>query len=272
MSALSDYLELELLDHLLGGGDYSAPATLHLGLFTAAPTDAGGGTAATGGSYARLAITNNSTNFPPAAIDGSVTKKANGTVLSMFTASGSVSAAANMTHWGLYDASSGGNLLVWGAIDTPAPIGSGDTPTFDIGALVITMGGAFGDSVRAGLLDLVFGNQTFTRPSIVYGGLFTSPNTSAGGGTEVTGGSYVRKSMTNNATNFPAAASGSKSLNVAHAFVTATANWGAVTDFALFDAASSGNLLFFKELTNTRTVNSGQTFRIAVGDLDVTLD
>jgi hypothetical protein len=272
MAALSDYLENELLDHLLGGGDYSAPATLYLALFTAAPTDAGGGTEATGGSYARLAITNNLTNLPAAAIDGSVTEKANGVTLTMFTASGSVSGGSNMTHWGIYDASSGGNLLVWGALDTPAAVGTGDTPTFDVGALVISMGGNFGNTVRAGLLDLAFGGQTYTRPSTVYGGLFTAPPGQAGGGTEVTGGTYSRISITNNATNFPSASAGAKSLGVTHAYPTATASWGAVTDFALFDSASGGNILFFKTLTTTRSVASGQTFRIAAGDLDVSLD
>ena len=48
----SDYLENEILDHVLGGADYSRPATVYIALYTAAPTDAGGGTEVTGGSYA----------------------------------------------------------------------------------------------------------------------------------------------------------------------------------------------------------------------------
>lgn len=63
----SDFLELELLDHVLGNAAYSAPATVHFAWFTALTGEAGGGTEATGGGYARVAVTNNATNFPAAA-------------------------------------------------------------------------------------------------------------------------------------------------------------------------------------------------------------
>lgn len=272
MGSFADYLELKLLDHVLGGSDFSPPASLFLALFTAAPSDTGGGTEATGGSYARKEIVNNTTNFPVAGISGSVTLKSNGVDITMFTASGSVSAGANMTHWGLFDALSGGNLLAWGSIDTPAPIGTGDTPTFATGALDITLGGAFGNTIRAALLDLAFGAVSYTRLATVYLALFTAPPGASGGGTEVSGGSYARKAIVNNSTNFPAAASGSKSLNVTHVYDSATANWGTVTDGAIMSAASGGHILWFKTLTSSRTVNSGQTFRIAATDLAVTLD
>ncbi len=108
----SDYLELKVLDHVLGGGDYTRPVTVYLALFTVAPTDAGGGTECTGGGYARLAITNNATNFPAA----SAGSKASGAVFAFTTFSGSVSSGSVFVAWGIYDASSAGNLLYWGTL------------------------------------------------------------------------------------------------------------------------------------------------------------
>ena len=59
----SDYLEAQILDHVLGGADFVRPATVHLALSTTTPTDAGGITEPSGGAYARQAITNDATNF-----------------------------------------------------------------------------------------------------------------------------------------------------------------------------------------------------------------
>jgi hypothetical protein len=77
MAGKSEYLENAILDHVLGGPDYTRPGTLYIALYTVAPTDAGGGTEVAGGSYARVAVTNNSTNFPAAAGGA----KTNGTLI-----------------------------------------------------------------------------------------------------------------------------------------------------------------------------------------------
>lgn len=67
MAGKSDYLELKILDGVLGGPDFVRPATSHVALYTVAPSDAGGGTEVSGGSYARAAVTNSATNWPAAA-------------------------------------------------------------------------------------------------------------------------------------------------------------------------------------------------------------
>jgi len=128
MSALSNYLENEIADHILGGGDFTRPATVYAALFTAGPTDAGGGTEVSAGGYARVAVTNNGTNFP-AASGGA---KANGAAISFPAASATW---GTVTHFALYDAASGGNLLLHGALTTSKLIESGDTPSFGIGTL-----------------------------------------------------------------------------------------------------------------------------------------
>jgi hypothetical protein len=107
----SNFLELELLDHVLGGSAYAAPGTLHVALFTAAPTDAGGGTEVTGGSYARVAVTNNLTNFP------SANPKVNGTAITFPLATADW---GTIVAFGIFDASTSGNLLYWGWLGNDA--------------------------------------------------------------------------------------------------------------------------------------------------------
>ncbi|MCX7016453.1 MAG: hypothetical protein NTW86_28500 [Candidatus Sumerlaeota bacterium] len=129
----SDYLEAKVLDHILGGGDFARPATVYGALFTTAPTDAGGGVEVSGGSYARVGMTNNATNFPAAS--GTTTIKQNGTAITFPRATASWGTVAA---WALFDAATAGNLLFWGTLTTPKAVAIDDTPSFGPGALTIT--------------------------------------------------------------------------------------------------------------------------------------
>lgn len=131
MGSKSDYLENELLDHVLGGENYIRPATVYIALYTVTPTDAGGGTEVAGASYERKAVTNNSTNWPAAA-GGS---KSNGTLIEFVTAEEGWGA---IVAWGIFDALTGGNLTWWGAVTTEKEITEGDIATFPIGDIVLT--------------------------------------------------------------------------------------------------------------------------------------
>ena len=124
----SDYLENKLLDHQVGKTSYTMP-TAYVALFTAAPSDAGGGTEVTGGSYARKVTAGADWN---AAAAGSVT---NAQPITFPTASASW---GTVTHFALIDAASGGNMLRWGALGTQKAVGSGDTATFPAGSLTLT--------------------------------------------------------------------------------------------------------------------------------------
>ena len=134
------------------------------------------------------------------------------------------------------------------------------------------MAGSKADFLENELLDHVLGNAAYTAPVTVYVALYTVAPTDAGGGTEVTGGSYARVTVTNNATNWPAASGGAKSNGTEIVFVTATASWGTVVAFGIFDAATAGNLLYWATLTANKIIDSGDTAKFAVGDLDVTED
>lgn len=111
------------------------------------------------------------------------------------------------------------------------------------------------------LLDELYGSGT---PATLYFGLFTSaPAADGTGGTEVSGGSYARAAVTNNAGNFPAAAAREKSNANAIAWATATALWGTVTHLVVFDALTAGNRFDWGALDAPRTINNGDTFSIA---------
>jgi len=117
MSAASDYLENKVLDHFLGTASTSAPANVYLALFTSDPTDAGSGTevSTSGTNYARQAITFSS------ASSGSTSNSAD-VQFSQATGSG----FGTVTHFGIYDASTAGNLLFHGALTTSKTIDAGD--------------------------------------------------------------------------------------------------------------------------------------------------
>lgn len=121
------------------------------------------------------------------------------------------------------------------------------------------------------VLDTVLGGTTFTQPATVYIALFTVTPTIAGtGGTEVSGGSYARATVTNNGTNWTTAAAGSKNNATAITFATPTAGWGTVISFGIYDALTSGNLLYFGTLSTAKPITTGDTVSFQSGTLVVT--
>jgi len=119
-------------------------------------------------------------------------------------------------------------------------------------------------------LDSRYGGGTYSKPGTVYIGLFTAAPGVGGGGTEVSGGSYARVAVTNNATSFPNAAAGVKTNGTDWVFAQATAAWGTVTHFGIFDALTSGNLQDFAPLTTPKTIQIGDTPEFVAGQVTFT--
>jgi hypothetical protein len=107
---------------------------------------------------------------------------------------------------------------------------------------------------------------SYTAPTTVYVGLNTSDPTDANTGTEVSGGSYARTSVT-----FGAPSDGVSLNSAAVEFPQATGSWGTVGWIGLLDASTSGNLLYHTPLDISKTIASGDIFKIAIGSLSVTL-
>jgi hypothetical protein len=124
------------------------------------------------------------------------------------------------------------------------------------------------DYLEVKLLNETLNGVAFTAVNNPYISLHTADPTDAGTGAEVSGGSYARV-----ASSF-ATASGTSGAVVTDAtatFPTATANWGTVGWIGLWDAASSGNMLYHTALDASKTIDSGDIFKITAGNLSVTL-
>ena len=115
------------------------------------------------------------------------------------------------------------------------------------------------------LLDHFLGTTAYTMPNPVYVALFTVAPGDAGGGTEVTGGSYARQTAA-----FTAASSGATSNSANIDFTGMPA--ATTVAIAIFDASTSGNMLVHGTLTTNKTTDAGDTLRIAAGDLDISID
>lgn len=125
---------------------------------------------------------------------------------------------------------------------------------------------AMSDYLEGKILDHVLSTASFTMPSAVYVGLSTGSFGDDNSGTELSGNGYVRQG----AVAFDAASGGVADNTNNIEFPAATASWGLVSHFGLFDASSGGNLLIHGALNTAKTISTGDILRISAGDLDIT--
>ena len=124
--SFTNFLETEILDHVFAGAAYTAPSTKYLALFTSAPGETGGGTEVSGGAYARQTVaftTSGNTTSNNAAVEFPTATANYGTV----------------THVGVFDASSSGNLMAYAALSSSKAISTGDVFRVPSGDLDITL-------------------------------------------------------------------------------------------------------------------------------------
>jgi len=127
---------------------------------------------------------------------------------------------------------------------------------------------SFTNFLETEILDHVFAGSAYTAPGTHYLALFTAAPGETGGGTEVTtsGTAYVRQSVAFTTT-------GNTTSNTASVeYPTATATMGTVTHVGVFDAVTGGNLMAYATLTSSKSIDTGDVFRVPTGDLDITLD
>lgn len=136
---------------------------------------------------------------------------------------------------------------------------------------------SFSDYLEGKVLNHVFGGTSYTAPTTLYVGVFTSASSDSAAGTEVSGNGYARQSVafTVSGTS-PTTASSSAAVE----FPEATGSWGTVTYAGVFDALTGGNMLAHAQLTDPadfttalpKTIGTGDILRISAGNLKVTLD
>lgn len=125
---------------------------------------------------------------------------------------------------------------------------------------------AMSNYLENAIVNATLRNTSYTSPAAVYVALFTTDPTDAGSGTEVSGGSYARQAAT-----FGSPSNGASTTSADISFPQATGSWGTVTHFGVYDASSTGNLLYHGALTASKTIETGDIFKIASGSLTITL-
>lgn len=127
MAGASTYLEDAIISHVLRNTTYTQPATVYVGLYTADPTDAGGGTEIAAAGYARQAATFSAPSSGATSNSGVLT-------FGPITGGGGTA-----TSFGIFDAVSGGNLLIWDTLTAPRTWSAGDSLFFSIGGLTVAL-------------------------------------------------------------------------------------------------------------------------------------
>ena len=125
---------------------------------------------------------------------------------------------------------------------------------------------AISNYLENALINVTLRATSYTAPTTVYVALFTTDPTDAGSGTECSGTAYARQSAT-----FGAPSNGASSTNADVQFPQAGNSWGTVTHFGIYDALTTGNLLYHGALTTSKVIDTGDVFKIASGSLTVTL-
>ena len=134
MSAMSDYLETNLILHIFRTGSWTKPTDLKVALYTATPSDSGGGTEVAGGiGYARVSVPPLDANWNATSGTDGLTK--NTAAITFGSPTGNW---GQVTHFGIFD--QGTNLLFWGALTTPKTVNNADpAPVFAANALTVTL-------------------------------------------------------------------------------------------------------------------------------------
>lgn len=260
-AVMSDYLENKFLEYVLRSGAFASPTSVYISLHVGALGTDTPGTEVTGGAYARVQMTG---GFDP-AVSGAT---ANTGVITFPTAT-AVWGLVNAV--GIWDTLSGGNLLFWGEFASDLQVDTGDTLSIAAGALDVSLSGDISTFLANEMLDHILDGASFTQPTAAWLTLYTTmPNAADTGGVEVTGGSYARVTC-HGAGKWGAASAGATTNTATETFPVASANWGNVIGMGIRSANAAGNLYFFKTLTASKTVYSGDTFRFSSGAIDITV-
>lgn len=243
---MTNYLETSAVNHFLRGSNVAVPANVYFALFTSDPGEAGSqASEVSGNSYARSAIT---FGAPSSGVSSN-------SVASTFpTPTG---AWGVVTHLGIMDAASGGNMLMYGPLSVPKSVTASDPFVLNTGAIQISCVGGWSNWLRDAFLNHFF-RATATATISPYLAAYTVAPGNGDSGTEVSGGSYARVAVT-----FSAPTDGATSNSGNIQFPEATAGWGTVVAFGLRSASSGGNLLASMTLPVSKTLTSGDVLSVA---------
>ena len=279
MACFSSFSSKKILDHIYSNGrllTYVPPTTLYIGLLrddnglaNNVPSEQD---EVQGGAYVRRALDGIQNYFRPANgfeallhadVDWPTATDLWGTV----------------NHAAIFDAATGGNVLLWSPLTTPKLIETNDIMGILAGDLVASLASVGMSSYSAKkALDHLLANgraQVYTPPSSLYVALFTSAGGLASNTpslqTEVSGGAYTRK-LLNGTTNYMGPAANFAAALLADInWEIATSNWGAVTHLAIMDTETGGNVISYGALTSPKVIETNDRAVVKAGQLVASL-
>jgi hypothetical protein len=130
--------------------------------------------------------------------------------------------------------------------------------------------GSFGNYAEDKILDHITGKTSFTMPTAYVALSTADPTDDASGIAEPSGNGYAR--VTTSGSDWDASSGGAIANAAAITFPTATGSWGTISHFALYDAATDGNMLAHGALDTPTAITTNQIPNFAIGALDITLD
>ena len=263
MGSITDHLEDELLDHVFNAA-YTPAASVYLSLYESDPADDDSGTETTYTSYARQVC----------AFDAASSRSIAQTATETFPANGG--GAVTITHYGIHDAATVGNLLAHGAFAVSKQVNGGNTPSVAAAEVTVALSaGEISDYLADIILDFAFRNQAFSVPD-TYVCLVTATVSDSNTGTTITepGNNYSRVQVNINGGSSPTWDLSSSSLvDNTHLIQmpTPSGTWGTVVGVAICDASTVGNLLCYDNTMGDEAMGTDDDVEFPIGDLDVTL-
>lgn len=256
----SNYFENAMLN-LMRSQSITAPANLYLALFLSNPGDSGTeGTEITYSGYQRQAIT-----FSAPAASGAGLMMQNTSLISFPESSTS---AGSVTYVGVFDSSSGGNMWLYGQLDTPLNVQTGVSPVFRAGSVKWVWSGNLSTYYRTAIMNTLRGtNCSGFAP---YVGFCNGDPT--GAGSEFSGNNYSRVAVTMTSPSQQPSGSALSQNSSDVLSGVATGNWGTLNTIAIFDAASSGNAYAVIGLGTSYNATAGYAVGFHAGDLQFSVN
>ncbi len=266
----SNYLETAVINLMRGtsGKTFTAPANLYVGLFYSNPTETGtAGTEANYSGYARQKIT---FGAPTAVSSGSPSLYMQNT--NVLTFPKATAAGNSISHVGVFDAATAGNMLLYGSLSTALAIQAGVSPVFRAGKLKWTWAGNLSVYYRTLIMNTIRGANASIAAFTPYIALYNGDPLDSG--TELSGKSYARFTVTFSAATqlSSGAAQTSNSGSTTNLSPVSGANWGTLTHIAICDAATAGNIFAGVSLGASYSMLTGSVAGFEPGELKFTID
>jgi hypothetical protein len=265
MANISTYLSNKLLDHVLKTASYTVPTGIYIALSRANPQANGSGILEpVGNGYARILC-----NTWDVAVSRK-TRNTNAITFAIATGTWGV-----ISHVAIYDAITGGNLLAFGELSDYKTVINGNTFSFNASAIEIEFeAGGISTYLANELLDHVFKVGAYTVPTNIYAALTTIAVTDVMTGTtitETTSADYARLLHNVWHSSASGATDNDGEIHFDNGGVGATESWGTLIGYALLDAITVGNLLFYGVLDIARTIVIGDSPLFVDSSLNITL-